>query len=61
MKPFSTVASVLFGLMALAHLYRIVKHFDLVVMGHPVPIAVNFVGVAIAGVLSVGLWREAKR
>ena len=61
MKPFTTIAAVIFGLMALLHAYRLVTHFQLIVGSHTIAQEISWIGVIIAGVLSYGLFREARR
>ncbi len=60
MKPFTKLAAVLLGIVALAHLYRIVRPFDVVVAGQLVPEWVSLVGLVVPGVLAVMLWRESR-
>ena len=61
MKPFTTLASAIFALMALVHLYRLVRPFDLVVGGTPVPQWASIVALLVTLLLAVMLWREARR
>ena len=61
MKPFTTLAAALFGLIALAHLYRLVKGFEVVVSGTVLPQWVSIVGLVIGAGMSLMLWREARR
>ncbi|WP_395612208.1 hypothetical protein [Allosphingosinicella sp.] len=61
MKPFTTLAAALFGLMAFAHLYRLVQGCEVVVSGTVIPQWVSVVGLVIAAVMSLMLWREARR
>jgi hypothetical protein len=61
MKPFTTLAAALFGLIALAHLYRLVKGFEIVVGGTAIPQWLSVVGLVIGAGMSVMLWREARR
>lgn len=61
MKPFTTIAAVIFGLMALLHAYRLVTHFQVIVGSHTIPQAVSWIGVIVAAVLSYGLFKEARR
>ena len=61
MKPFTTIAAIIFGLMALLHAYRLVTHFQLIVGSHTIAQEISWIGVIIAGVLSYGLFREARR
>ena len=60
MNPFTKLAAMLFGLVALAHLYRIVRPFAVTVAGEAVPQWASFVGVVVAGGLSLMLWRESR-
>lgn len=61
MKPFATLAAALFGIIALAHLYRLVRGCEVIVSGTVIPQWVSVVGLAIAVIMSVMLWREARR
>ena len=48
MKPFTTLAAALFGIMAIAHLYRLVLGCEVVVSGTLIPQWVSVVGLGIA-------------
>ena len=61
MKPFTAIAAIIFGLMALVHVYRIFTHFQVSVGSHTIAQEVSWVAVIITAVLSYGLFREAKR
>ena len=61
MKPFTTVAAIIFALMVLLHAYRLATDFQLIVGSHAIPYAVSWVGLAVAALLSWGLFREARR
>ena len=61
MKPFTTLAAALFGLIALAHLYRLVKGCEVVVNGTVIPQWLSVVGLVIGAGMAVMLWREARR
>ena len=61
MKPFTTLAAVFFGLIALAHLYRLVKGFEVVVSGTVIPQWLSVVGLIIGAGMAVMLWREGRR
>jgi hypothetical protein len=61
MKPFTTLAAVVLGLIALAHLYRLLRPFEVVVAGSAVPQWVSAAGLIVAGGISIMLWREARR
>ena len=60
-RPFTMIAAVIFGLMALVHVYRIMTHFQVIVGTHDIAQGVSWVAVAVTAVLSVGLFREAMR
>lgn len=61
MKPFTTVAVVILGLIALIHLYRLVRPFEVSVGGEAVPQWVSFLGVIVAGGLALMVARESRR
>jgi hypothetical protein len=61
MKPFTTLAILVFILVALAHLYRLVRGLDIVVQGHALPQWISIVGLVLAAVLAVMLWRESRQ
>ena len=61
MKPFTTLAAIVFGLMALVHLYRLLRPFDIVVGGWAAPQGVSIVALVVPGILSVMLVRESRR
>ena len=60
MRPFTTLAVLLFGLIALAHLYRLIRPFEVVVAGTAIPQWVSLVGLIVAGGLALMLWRESR-
>lgn len=59
MKPFTTIAVALFTLMAIAHLLRLLAGWEVVVSGFVVPVWWSALGLVIAGVLALMVWREA--
>lgn len=61
MKLFTTLAAIVFALIALIHLYRLIRPFDVVVHGMIVPQWVSIAGLVVAGTLAFMLHREAKR
>ena len=61
MKPFTTIATIVFGLIAIAHLYRLISPFEVVVGGTSIPGWVSVAGLVIATALAVMLPREARR
>ena len=61
MKPFTTLAILVFAIIALAHIYRLVRPFELVVAGTTIPVWVSGIGAVVAALLAVMLSREARR
>jgi predicted Co/Zn/Cd cation transporter (cation efflux family) len=61
MKPFTTLAVIIFTLVALAHLYRLVRGLDIVVQGHAVPQWASIAGLVAAAVLAIMVWRESRQ
>ena len=59
-KPFSTLAILVFLLLALAHLHRLLFGWEVVVDGARVPIWISIIGVLIAGMLALGILRETR-
>jgi len=60
-KPFTLIAAILFGLAALVHLYRLVRHFQITVGSHTLGETVSIVAIIIAAIMSWGLFRESRR
>ena len=59
MKPFTTLASALFALIALAHLYRLIFGLSFIIAGCEIPRWASLIGLALSGLLAVMLRREA--
>ena len=60
MKPFTTIAVVIFTVMAIAHLIRLFEGWEITVVGLVVPVWWSVFGLIIAGGLALMVWREAK-
>jgi len=60
MKPFNTIAVVVFVLVAVVHLMRIIQGWEVIVNGITMPLWVSVVGAIIAGGLAILLWREGR-
>ena len=60
-RPFTLIAAIIFGLIALVHVYRIMTEFQVVIGTHAIAQGVSWVAVAVTAALSVGLFREALR
>jgi uncharacterized integral membrane protein len=59
-KPFTMLASVIFAVVALIHLFRLWSRFHVVFGTHAVPVWVSIIGFVVPGILSVMLYREAR-
>ena len=61
MKPFTTIASVLFAVFALVHLLRMFFGWEVTINGSEIPVWVSGAVVVVAAALSWMLCREARR
>jgi hypothetical protein len=60
MKPFSTIAVVIFSIVSLAHLFRLFFQWEVVVNGFIVPQWVSIPAFVISGALAFMLWQETR-
>ncbi|HSS70263.1 MAG TPA: hypothetical protein VLQ46_06365 [Casimicrobiaceae bacterium] len=60
MKPFTTIAVVVFSVVAIVHLLRLFTGWEAVVAGFVIPVWWSAIGLVIAGALSIMVWREAR-
>lgn len=60
MKPFTTIAVILFSLIAVIHLLRLFAGWQIIVIGFVIPVWWSVIGLVIAGGLALMLWREAR-
>jgi hypothetical protein len=60
-RPFTLIAAIIFGLMALLHVYRLVTHFQVIVGSHTIPQEVSWIALIVTGGLSWMLFRESAR
>lgn len=60
MKPFTTIAVIVFSLIALLQLLRFVLGWEVVVNGLMMPVWASGIAFVIAAALAVMLWREAR-
>jgi hypothetical protein len=54
------IAAILLTIVALAHLYRLATHFQIILGSHTIPEWVSYLGVLIPGGLAVMLFRESR-
>ncbi len=59
-RPFTTLAAVIFLLMALIHVYRLVTHFQIIIGNQSIPEWVSIFGIVVPGLLSLMLFRESR-
>jgi len=61
MKPFTTIAVVVFAMVAVLQLVRVVAAWPVSINGFELPISASVVACAAAGILAFMLWREHRR
>ncbi len=59
MKPFTTIAVFIFGLIALLHVVRLFFGWEVIINGIVIPMWASILGLIIAGGLAVMLRRES--
>ena len=61
MKPFTTIAAVIFALVAFVHILRLFSGWEVTGSGMAVPMWASVAGLVIAAGLAVMLLREARK
>lgn len=61
MRPFTTIAAIIFAIMAIAHVYRLATGFSINIAGLEIGQGISWVALIVTAVLSYGLFREARR
>ena len=51
------IASVIFGLVTVAHALRLFKHAKITVATHVIPLEVSWIGIIVFGLLCIWMWR----
>lgn len=59
-KPFTLIAAIIFGLMALLHVYRIFTHFQVIVGSHTIAQEASYIALLVTAGLSYMLYRESR-
>jgi hypothetical protein len=59
-KPFTSIAIVLFALIALLQLLRFMLGWEVTVQGMSIPVWASGIAFVVAGGLAVMLWRETR-
>ncbi len=60
MKTFTTIAVIVFSLVALVQLLRLVLGWEVVVNGISIPVWASGIAFVVAAALAILLWREAR-
>jgi len=60
-RPITMLAAIIFALMALAHVYRLVTHFQIIIGSHTIPETASYAAIVVTGLLAFGLFRDARR
>jgi hypothetical protein len=60
-KPFTLIAAIIFAVMAVLHAFRLYSGFTIVLGSHDIPVWASWIGLVVAGVLCIGLFRESQR
>ena len=61
MKPFTTLAVLVFALVAVLHVFRLVRGIQVVFGSHTIPLWASAVGAIVAALLAIMVWRESRR
>jgi len=61
MKPFTTLASIIFAVVALLHALRLIYGWEVIINGWMVPMWVSVIGFIVPAILAILLWRESRR
>jgi hypothetical protein len=61
MKPFTTIAIIVFSVIAFIHLLRLFFSWEVTISGMILPIWISVPGFLIASGLALMLWRESRK
>ena len=61
MKPFTTIAIVIFAIISIVHVVRLFTGWPVTVNSFEVPIWFSGFGAIVFGFLAIMVWRESKR
>jgi hypothetical protein len=59
-KPFTTVAALILGLVAIAQATRAALGVEVVIDGYQVPVMASWIAAVVAGIVSLMAFREAR-
>ena len=57
MRTYVQVSGTLFGLFALGHLVRVIRHWPLLIAGYPLPVLASIVVLLVMGFMAFWAWR----
>ena len=60
-RPFTLIAAIIFAVIALIHVYRLATDFQVILGSHTIGLHASWIAIVVAGALSFGLFREARR
>jgi hypothetical protein len=60
-RPFTSLAALIFAVIALVHLLRVIYGWAVTIVGANVPTWTSVLGLVVAGVLAAGLWWESRK
>jgi hypothetical protein len=60
MKPFTSLAIVVFALICIMHVLRVVLGWNAIVNGTSIPTWASIVAAIVSGLLAIMVWRENK-
>ena len=60
-RPFTSLAALIFAVIALIHLLRLIYGWAVTIVGADVPTWASVLGLLIAGVMTAGLWWESRK
>jgi hypothetical protein len=61
MKPFTTIAIIIFSIIALMHILRLFFGWEVIINGKILPVWISVPGFLIALGLALMLWRESQK
>ena len=60
-RPFTSLAAIIFAVVALVHLMRLIYGWVVTIIGADVPMWTSVLRLVIAGGLAAGLWWESRK
>jgi hypothetical protein len=60
-RPFTSLAAIIFAVVALVHLMRLIYGWAVTIVGADVPMWTSVLGLVIASGLAAGLWWESRK